>query len=155
LPKELQDGLLSNKVVVITGACGALGMAMAERFFNEGANLVLTDLSAERLALAKTQLGAGDRVLTCVANATSETDTNGIVEAAKSAFGGINVWINNAGLARDATMRKMTVDDFETVIDVHLKGAWLGTRAAANWMRDKRPRKSALPVFALTRFSRG
>lgn len=130
------NGLLADKVVVITGACGALGMAMAGRFLAEGAQLVLTDLSAERLEVAVKQLDAGGRVQGCVADATSEGDTNAIVEAATAAFGGFNVWINNAGLARDATMRKMTVDDFETVIDVHLKGAWLGTRAAANWMRD-------------------
>lgn len=136
MPNQSSNGLLAGKVVVITGACGALGMAMAARFLNEGAKVVLTDLSAERLDSAVAQLDAGDRVLSCVANATSETDTNSIVEAVTSAFGGFNVWINNAGLARDATMRKMTVDDFETVIDVHLKGAWLGTRAAANWMRD-------------------
>lgn len=136
MPNDSSSRLLEDKVAVITGACGALGMAMAERFLAEGASLVITDLSAERLDASVEQLGAGDRVLGCVANATSEDDTNRIVQAAKEAFGGFNVWINNAGLARDATMRKMSVDDFDTVIDVHLKGAWLGTRAAADWMRD-------------------
>jgi 3-oxoacyl-[acyl-carrier protein] reductase len=136
LPNKSASGLLENKVAVITGAGGALGMAMAERFLAEGAKLVITDLSAERLDSAINHLGAGDRVLGCKANAASEDDTNRIVQAAKHAFGGFNVWINNAGLARDATMRKMSVDAFDTVIDVHLKGAWLGTRAAADWMRD-------------------
>ncbi len=136
MPNKSASGLLENKVAVITGAGGALGMAMAERFLAEGAKLVITDLSAERLDSAINHLGAGDRVLGCIANAASEDDTNRIVQAAKDAFGGFNVWINNAGLARDATMRKMSVDDFDTVIDVHLKGAWLGTRAAADWMRD-------------------
>lgn len=130
------NGLLTNKVAVITGAGGALGIAMAKRFLEEGAKLVITDLSQERLDSALATLGAGENAVGCVANATSADDTDTIVEAAKSSFGGFNVWINNAGLARDATMRKMTEDDFDTVIDVHLKGAWLGTRAAANFMRD-------------------
>lgn len=128
--------LLKGKVIVLTGAAGVLGMAMASKFLSEGAKLVLTDLSAERLDRALEELAAGDRVVGVVANATSESDTNDIVDAANQTFGSIDVWINNAGLAKDATMRKMTVDDFELVIDVHLKGAWLGTRAAANYMRD-------------------
>ena len=87
LPNDSSSRLLEDKVAVITGACGALGMAMAERFLAEGASLVITDLSAERLDASVEQLGAGDRVLGCVANATSEDDTNRIVQAAKEAFG--------------------------------------------------------------------
>lgn len=129
-------GLLSNKVAVITGAGGALGIAMAKQFLSEGAKLVITDLSAQRLDDAVKLLDAGDRVVACVANATNAADTDAIVETAVAKFGGFNIWINNAGLARDATMRKMSEEDFDLVIDVHLKGAWLGTRAAANFMRD-------------------
>jgi 3-oxoacyl-[acyl-carrier protein] reductase len=82
------------------------------------------------------ELNVGARAIAVVADATSSDDTDKIVSEATAAFSTIDVWINNAGLARDATMRKMTVDDFDLVIDVHLKGAWLGTRAAADWMRD-------------------
>jgi 3-oxoacyl-[acyl-carrier protein] reductase len=129
-------GLLSNKVAVITGAGGALGIAMAKKFLAEGAKLVITDLSVQRLDDAVKLLDAVDRVVGCVANATSAADTDAIVETAVAKFGGFNIWINNAGLARDATMRKMSEEDFDMVIDVHLKGAWLGTKAAANFMRD-------------------
>ncbi|MEY4424431.1 MAG: 3-oxoacyl-ACP reductase FabG [Actinomycetota bacterium] len=128
--------LLDGKVAVITGAGGALGAAMAIRFLEEGAKLVLTDVSQPRLEAMLQELNVGARAIAVVADATNETDTNKIVTEATAAFSTIDVWINNAGLARDATMRKMTVDDFDLVIDVHLKGAWLGTRAAADWMRD-------------------
>jgi 3-oxoacyl-[acyl-carrier protein] reductase len=134
LPKGHQ--LLKDKIVVLTGAAGVLGMAMAEKFLTEGAKLVLTDLSPERLNAAVEKLDTGDRVLGVVANATSESDTDNIIRSANETFGGIDVWINNAGLTKDATMRKMSLEDFELVIDVHLKGAWLGTRAAASYMRD-------------------
>ncbi|MEY4019151.1 MAG: 3-oxoacyl-ACP reductase FabG [Actinomycetota bacterium] len=128
--------LLDGKVAVITGAGGALGAAMAIRFLEEGAKLVLTDVSKPRLEAMLQELNVGARAIAVVADATSSDDTDKIVSEATAAFSTIDVWINNAGLARDATMRKMTVDDFDLVIDVHLKGAWLGTRAAADWMRD-------------------
>jgi 3-oxoacyl-[acyl-carrier protein] reductase len=53
-------------------------------------------------------------------------------------FGGIDIMVNNAGITRDASMAKMTLDDFTAVIDVHLRGAWLGTRAAGARMREQR-----------------
>lgn len=128
--------LLAGKVAVITGAGGALGAAMALRFVEEGAKLVLTDVSKARLDVMLEELNIGSRAIAVVADATSSEDTDKIIAEATAAFSTVDIWINNAGLARDATMRKMTEDDFDLVIDVHLKGAWLGTRAAAGWMRD-------------------
>jgi 3-oxoacyl-[acyl-carrier protein] reductase len=133
---EKHQGLLAGKVAVITGAAGVLGQAMAKRFLTEGASIVLTDLSETNLNAALVGLDAGSRVIGVVANATSPEDTDRVIKESVRSFKAIDVWINNAGLTRDATMRKMTVDDFDLVIDVHLKGAWLGTRAAANFMRD-------------------
>lgn len=130
------QALLAGKVVVVTGAAGVLGFAMAEQLLAQGANVVLTDLSEARLNEAISRLDNIERTLGVVANSTSEQDTDAVVTASVQKFGRLDAWVNNAGLARDATMRKMTLDDFETVIDVHLKGAWLGTRAAANFMRD-------------------
>ncbi len=128
--------LLDGKVAVITGAGGALGAAMAKSLLEQGARLVLTDLSESSLKELVQVLNAGDLVTTVVADATSEVDTLEVVSAATEAFSTIDIWVNNAGLARDSTMRKMSVQDFDLVIDVHLKGAWLGTRAAASWMRE-------------------
>jgi 3-oxoacyl-[acyl-carrier protein] reductase len=128
--------LLEGKVAVITGAGGALGAAMAIRFIEEGAKLILTDVSGERLDAMLRELNVGRRAIAVVADATSGQDTERIVAEGIAAFSTIDVWVNNAGLARDATMRKMSEQDFDLVIDVHLKGAWLGTRAAADWMRD-------------------
>lgn len=131
-----ERNLLLNKTAVITGAAGALGIAMAKTFLDQGANLVLSDLNAERLEQARASLEAGKRAIGVTADVTSENDANRIVDSALEAFGGLDIWVNNAGLTKDATMRKMTLADFDLVIDVHLKGAWLGTRAAADHMRD-------------------
>src|ERR1700712_447754 len=67
---------------------------------------------------------------------TKSDDVEALVAAAVDGFGGIDVMVNNAGITRDATMRKMTEDQFDQVIAVHLKGTWNGTRLAAGVMRE-------------------
>jgi 3-oxoacyl-[acyl-carrier protein] reductase len=69
-------------------------------------------------------------------NVTSEGDVQAVVDRAVSNFGGLDIFVNNAGITRDASLRNMTVDDFDAVITVHLRGTWLGVRAASAVMRD-------------------
>jgi 3-oxoacyl-[acyl-carrier protein] reductase len=128
--------LIDGKVVVITGGAGGLGLAMARRSLAEGGKVVITDISREALDAAITDLGGGTAVTGIEARASSPDDVDAVVAHAVATFGRLDVWVNNAGITRDATMRKMSVEDFDLVIDVHLRGTWLGTRAAADWMRD-------------------
>jgi 3-oxoacyl-[acyl-carrier protein] reductase len=128
--------LIDQRVVVITGGAGGLGLAMARRLLAEGARVVITDLSRPALDAALDELAVGDRATAIEAGASAPEDVDAVVAHAVSTFGGLDVWVNNAGITRDATMRKMTLEDFDLVIDVHLRGTWLGTRAAAGWMRD-------------------
>jgi 3-oxoacyl-[acyl-carrier protein] reductase len=128
--------LIDQRVVVITGGAGGLGLAMARRLLAEGARVVITDLSQPALDAALDELAVGDRATAIEAGASAPEDVDAVVAHAVSTFGGLDVWVNNAGITRDATMRKMTIEDFDLVIDVHLRGTWLGTRAAAGWMRD-------------------
>ncbi|SNT52865.1 3-oxoacyl-[acyl-carrier protein] reductase [Rhodococcoides kyotonense] len=67
---------------------------------------------------------------------TSAEDVQALVDSAVASFGSIDIMVNNAGITRDATMRKMTEDQFDQVVDVHLKGCWNGTRIAAGVMRE-------------------
>ena len=130
-------GLLTGKTAVITGGAQGIGYAIAERFIAEGARVVLGDLNAEQVATAASDLG-GDAIargVTC--NVTSADDVQTLIDAAIDAFGAVDVMVNNAGITRDATMRKMSEESFDQVIDVHLKGTWLGTRAAAAHMRER------------------
>ena len=69
-------------------------------------------------------------------NVTSSADVAGSSIAATAAFGSLDVMVNNAGITRDATMRKMTEQQFDDVINVHLRGCWNGTRQAAGIMRE-------------------
>lgn len=129
--------LIRDRVVVITGGAGGLGLEMARRFLEEGASVVISDVSEEGLQRAAASLGHGERVHAVVAQASDPADVDHVLDEALARFGGLDVWVNNAGITRDATMRKMSVDDFDAVIEVHLRGTWLGTRAAANVMRER------------------
>jgi len=132
----MAEGLLRDRVAVVTGAAQGLGLAIAEAFAAEGAALVLADMNEEQVVAAAAALGIGDRALGVRCDVTDEADVDALVAAADARFGRLDVMVNNAGVTRDSTMRKMTVADFELVVDVSLKGAWLGTRAAAGYMRE-------------------
>ena len=128
--------LLEDKTAVITGGGQGLGLAIAQAMLAEGANVVLGDINPEALADAAAALAAPGRVETRLCDVTREADVESLVATAVEVFGGIDVMVNNAGITRDATMRKMTEAQFDQVIDVHLKGCWLGTRAASIRMRE-------------------
>ena len=127
--------LLDGKVAVVTGGAQGLGRAVAERMVAEGARVVLGDVDLAAAEAAAAELGDGVAAATRC-DVTSESEMASLVAAAVTAFGGLDVMVNNAGVLRDATMRKMSLDDFRLVIDTHLQGTWLGTRAAAAHMRE-------------------
>jgi 3-oxoacyl-[acyl-carrier protein] reductase len=142
--------LLKNRTAVITGGANGLGLATAVSFAREGANVVIGDLDAEQAAKAAAGLGIGNRAVGIGCNVTSADDVEALALAARDNFGGLDVWVNNAGFTRDATMRKMSEDDFDAVISVHLKGAWLGTRAAAGIMREQPQGGSIINVSSIS-----
>ena len=121
---------------MITGGAQGLGFAIAQCFVAEGARVVLGDVNAEATQVAAKQLG-GDSVARAVqCDVTSAADVEALVAAATDGFGALDIMVNNAGITRDATMRKMTEDQFDQVIAVHLKGTWNGLRAAGAVMRE-------------------
>ena len=127
-----------DRVAVVTGGAQGLGLAMARTFQGEGARIVIADLNEAQLARAHQDLGGGEGVATVVADVTSSVDIDRVVATAVERYGSLDVMVNNAGITRDATMRKMTEDQFDQVISVHLKGCWNGTRAAAAVMREQK-----------------
>ncbi|WP_019929609.1 3-oxoacyl-ACP reductase FabG [Nocardia sp. BMG111209] len=125
--------LLKDKVAVVTGGAQGLGLAVAERFVAEGAHVVLGDVDLDRARAAAAELGAAQAIRCDV---TSEDEVTALVAAAVTAYGGLDIMVNNAGVLRDATMRTMSLDDFRLVIDTHVQGTWLGVRAASAHMRE-------------------
>ncbi|MFW0790473.1 3-oxoacyl-ACP reductase FabG [Gordonia sp. CPCC 205333] len=124
--------MLQNKTAVITGGAQGIGLAIAQTFAGHGARIVIGDLNEELATKAAATLpdavGVG-----CDVSDAAAIDT--LLAAAVEKYGSLDVMVNNAGITRDATMRKMTEEDFDAVISVHLRGCWNGTRQAAGIMR--------------------
>lgn len=129
-------GLLDGRVAVVTGGAHGIGLAIATRFVSEGARVVLGDID---LAAAEAAAGAwgSDIAVAHQCDVSDAGQVSSLVERAVNEYGALDIMVNNAGVTRDATMRKMTEADFDLVIAVHLKGCWNGTRLAAAVMRDR------------------
>jgi len=130
--------LLEGQSAVITGGAQGLGYAIAERFIAEGARVVLGDVNLEATEVAAKQLGGDDVALAVRCNVAKADEVDALLQTAVDRFGGLDIMVNNAGITRDATMRKMTEEQFDEVISVHLKGTWNGTRLAAAIMRENK-----------------
>ena len=128
--------LLTGKTAVITGAAQGIGHAIACRFVDEGATVVIADLDEAAAATAAASFPDG-RAIAVRCDVTSESDVDALVRGTVERLGSLDVMVNNAGITRDATMAKMSLDDFRLVMDVHLVGTWLGTKAAGAVMRDQ------------------
>lgn len=131
-------GLLTGRIAVVTGGAQGLGLAIAQRFVDEGARVVLGDVNLEATQSTADALGGADVARAVRCDVTSAEQVEALVATAVEQFGGLDVMVNNAGITRDATMRKMTEEQFDQVIAVHLKGTWNGLRAASAVMRENK-----------------
>ena len=142
--------LLDGQTAVVTGGAQGLGFAIAQRFVAEGARVVLGDLNLEATEVAAKQLGGSDVALAVRCDVTQVADVEALISTAVDRFGGLDIMVNNAGITRDATMRKMTEEQFDQVIDVHLKGTWNGTRLAAAIMRENKRRGAIVNMSSVS-----
>lgn len=129
---------LSGKVAIVTGSGRGLGLAYARRLTADGAAVVVNDVDAEVAESAAKQLREGGAQAVAVAAPVGSSETaQRLVDAAVSEFGRLDVLVANAGVLRDRVLWKMTDGDFDTVIDVHLRGTFTTGRAAAVRMREQ------------------
>ena len=112
--------LLDGQTAVITGAAQGIGFSIAQLFVDEGARVVIGDVNAEAAEKAAADLGGEGTALGVGCDVTDSSDVDALLAAAAEQFSPVDVMVNNAGITRDATMRTMTEDDFDQVINVHL-----------------------------------
>ena len=140
-------GIVQDKVVLVTGAGRGIGRDMAIMMAAEGAKVVVNDLGGTSKGEGEDQVPALEVVKEiedaggeAVANFDSVTDSaaaEAMVATAVDRFGRIDAVVNNAGILRDAIFHKMTEDDWDAVINVHLKGSFNVSRAAATRFREQ------------------
>ncbi len=127
--------LLEGRNAVVTGGAQGIGQATARLLAEHGARVVVADLDEGAAKAVVADLPHGGAAVRC--DVRSPEDTRAAVQACQ-ALGSVDVVVNNAGITRDATLRKLTLDDWDAVLDVHLKGAFLMSQAAAAVMREQR-----------------
>jgi 3-oxoacyl-[acyl-carrier protein] reductase len=127
--------LLDGRTAVVTGGAQGIGLEIARVLVENGARVVIGDVDAAAVEKAVADLGGSPVVdgLTC--DVRSNDDVEALLALADRESGPLDIMVNNAGITRDATMRTMSEEQFDAVIEVNLKGVWLGTRAAAARMR--------------------
>ncbi len=128
-----------NRYAVVTGAAQGIGFAIAKRFVEEGAaGVAIIDANGEKVAQAGKELEAlgKGKVLACHCDITSYDKVVETMNAILEQFGKVDILVNNAGVTRDAMFHKMTVDQWNLVVNVNLQGTFNCTHALINQMRN-------------------
>lgn len=140
-------GMLEGKVALVTGAGGGLGRAHAMLLAREGASVVVNDLGGARDGTGSSNTMAqkvveeikaeGGQAIANYGSVTNRDDAIGMVEDTVSAFGKIDILIANAGILRDKSFKNMDDEMWDVVMDVHLRGTYLSTKAAYDKMLEQ------------------
>ena len=126
---------LQNKISLITGAAQGIGLATALKFAKEGATVIVCDVKQAGVDDAVKQCRAlGAQAMGFVMDVTQRTMVDAVVGKIKDQFGRIDVPVNNAGITQDARLQKMTLEQFDKVIDVNLRGVFHCAQAVADTM---------------------
>ena len=135
----MSGGSLAGRVAIVTGGSRGIGAAIAALLAEHGAGVLVSGRDADRVQTAvKAMGGLGGRVVGLAADAAQRQDVDRLVDAARQEFGRLDVVVNNAGITSDALLVRMKDEDWDRVMEVNLRGAFLLTRAAAKvMMRQK------------------
>lgn len=130
---------LEKKTAIVTGAARGIGQAIALRLAADGANLALCDVKAEWLAETAEKASAlGVTVKTYAMNVAEAESVSAAIEQIAGDFPSVDVLVNNAGITRDTLLVRMSEEDWDAVLSVNLKGAFLVTKAVAKIMMKQR-----------------
>jgi len=121
---------LSDKAIVVTGGAQGLGRACAERFIADGARVLIADINEEILQATADEIGAQHTT----ADISKRSEIEKLVQACVDQFGKIDVILNNAGIAKNQEFLDISDDDYDSVLNVNLKGTFMGVQTAAKQM---------------------
>ncbi|MGH8889919.1 MAG: SDR family NAD(P)-dependent oxidoreductase [Acidothermaceae bacterium] len=143
-------GLLQGKVAVVTGAGRGIGRGEALELARQGAKVVVNDVDAEAAADVVAQIVAetAETSTACphIGDCSDVGSAQGLVDVALNTYGRLDAVVNNAGIVRDRTLAKMTPDEWDAVIRVHLRGHYALTHAACAYWKDQARGESGAPV---------
>lgn len=131
---------LKEKIALVTGSSRGVGRAVALAFAKVGAKVVINYTSNEKAAdeVVENVEGMGSEAISVKADVAQKSDVEHLVSATIETFGRLDILVNNAGFTRPAMMVKMTEEQWDQVIDIHLKGAFLCSQAAAIHMKKQK-----------------
>lgn len=128
-------GRFEGRVAFVTGGSRGIGRAIVELFAREGAKVAIIDVNEEALTQTTQELrDKGYEVYSKVASVTEKDQVETAMEEVYEQFSSVDILVNNAGVIRDNLLFKMTDSDWDTVMDIHLKGSFLASRAAQKYM---------------------
>ncbi|WP_298318889.1 3-oxoacyl-ACP reductase FabG [uncultured Aquimarina sp.] len=127
---------LKGKIAIITGGARGIGKAISELFAQEGATVIIWDLLAEGQSVAEGILEKGQVSEFTNISVTNKTAIEAEAERIHKKYGKIDILINNAGITKDRTLHKMSEAEWDSVIDVNLKGVFLCTQVVSRYMKE-------------------
>jgi len=127
---------LKNKVAIVTGGARGIGKAVSELFAKEGASVLIWDLLEQGTATAQAINKSGGKAEFQSISVTDKEAVNAAMADIHSRYGKIDILINNAGITRDKTLQKMSLEEWDSVIDVNLKGVFLCAQAVVPYMKE-------------------
>jgi NAD(P)-dependent dehydrogenase (short-subunit alcohol dehydrogenase family) len=127
---------MDGKVAIVTGGANGIGYAVARRFLNDGARVVIADIDEKAGEAAVAELSALGEVRFIAANVAERLDVRNLIAATLDSFGDVDVLVSNAGISHAASFLELKEADFDRVLGVNLKGVFLCGQAVARNMVD-------------------
>jgi 3-oxoacyl-[acyl-carrier protein] reductase len=142
-------GDISGQTAIVTGASKGIGKAIAERFVDEGANVVVNSRSQERADEAAANIASDGSAVGIAADVSDYDEVKGLVDGAVEKFGSVDIMVNNAGITNIGPAEELTPEEWREVIDVDLNGVFFGSQVAGQQMIEQGDSSAILNISSM------